>query len=276
MPAPINLPPIAQERLSLVLLADSVIADGDERVAVWTAWVKARPTGGEVIVVGPTSDVPTTPDDSFRHVPAPANEPGTALRLGLDAATCPLVAHLPLGPDYSPADLDRMLALPFVDADAPEGTPPTPAIDHVHILTAYRAGVPVPGLAKFAGRLWRFFWKIVFAYPMQPLPGWLGARRHASWFLARAVFGLRVMDLTCPLRVMRREFLSKCPIQSRTAFAHVELLAKANFLGCYMGEEMPVSVVPGPYRGDAGAILADARLVFNKPTFVAPPEVAAT
>jgi hypothetical protein len=49
--------------------------------------------------------------------------------------------------------------------------------------------------------------------------------------------------------------------------AHVELVAKANFLGCMMGEEVPLAIEPGPYHCDAGAIYCEAKRVFDHPDF---------
>ncbi|MFO0929243.1 MAG: hypothetical protein U0736_19835 [Gemmataceae bacterium] len=44
------------------------------------------------------------------------------------------------------------------------------------------------------------------------------------------------------------------PIQSDGPFARVELLAKANFLGHLMGEEVPIPVVPGSVRANVGQV----------------------
>ena len=63
-----------------------------------------------------------------------------------------------------------------------------------------------------------------------------------------------------------REILPRIPIQSRGPFAHVELLAKANFLGHLMGEEIPIAVVPPP-PGDLRQLLRDGLVVFNQPDF---------
>lgn len=143
-------------------------------------------------------------------------------------------------------------------------------IDHVHLLSGYRAGVRVPLPWRVVGWLWRVICVVLFSYWPQPLPGWLGWRRHLGWLLVRIFFGLRMHDVSCPFRLMRRDILARMPVQSNGSFAHVELLAKANFLSCLMGEEMPIPVVPGAYRGDAGELFREARQLFNHPDFGPP------
>ena len=61
----------------------------------------------------------------------------------------------------------------------------------------------------------------------------------------------------------RRDILPRIPLQSDGPMAHVELLAKANYLGCVLGEEVPFAIEPGPYCGDAGAIYREAKRVFD-------------
>jgi hypothetical protein len=48
--------------------------------------------------------------------------------------------------------------------------------------------------------------------------------------------GVRLQGVDSPFRLFRREIFSRIPIQSDGPFAHVEVVAKANFLGCVMDE----------------------------------------
>jgi hypothetical protein len=67
---------------------------------------------------------------------------------------------------------------------------------------------------------------------------------------------------------MRLQIFERIPIQSDGAFAHVEIVAKANFLGLMLGgEELPLDVIPAPYRGDGRSIWKEAVRVFKKPAF---------
>jgi hypothetical protein len=55
--------------------------------------------------------------------------------------------------------------------------------------------------------------------------------------MGRWVFGVRVQDPACAFRLYRRAQFERIPIQSDGAFAGVEILAKANFLGALIAEE---------------------------------------
>jgi hypothetical protein len=147
------------------------------------------------------------------------------------------------------------------------------AIDAVHLVTGYRAGVPVPAGLRVLGFANRLLCRVVFSAAPPPLPGWLGWRGHAGQLLCRALFGLRTRDVVCPYRLLRRDIVARLPIQSDGPFAHIELLAKANFLGCILGEEVPLGdkgrpVPPAPRDGDPHrGFFADGRRVFNHPDF---------
>lgn len=200
----------------------------------------------------------------------PAAKPGdgAALRLAFAEARQPLLCYAACHPDYRPVDLQRMLDLPM-DPSAGGGR----QIDHVHLISGYRAGRRVPLPLRLIGWLWRAGCIVLFSYSPPPLPGWLSLRRHLGWLAARIVFGLRYRDLSCPFRLLRREALSRAPLQSDGSFAHVELLAKVNFLGCVLGEEMPLDVRPGPCRRDP-ALWREARQLLAHPDFTSPPGAA--
>ena len=109
--------------------------------------------------------------------------------------------------------------------------------------------------------------RLVFSIRIAPLPGWLGWRRHLAGLAARVFLGIHHVDVTCPARLLRRDILARIPIQSDGPMAHAELLAKANFLGCVLGEEVPLPIEPGGYNGDARAIYREAKRLFDKPDF---------
>ena len=99
---------------------------------------------------------------------------------------------------------------------------------------------------------------------LQPLPGWLGWRHHARHWLARWLFAVRVQDVGSFFTLCRREIFERIPLQSDGPFAQVEILAKANFLGCWMAEA-PVSYNPPP--GPSASYFAEAYHVFSEPDF---------
>jgi glycosyltransferase involved in cell wall biosynthesis len=281
MPAFPKLPPVSREPLSVVLLARDDAAGAEAVLAGWAKFLDARGTDYEVVVVddGSADGTPqlvealASPRLRVLRHDAPRGE-GAALRTGLQAARYPLLFYTLCKPEYRPEDLGKLLERPFVHeepdrADTPPAQPDK-EIDHVHLISGFRAGVKVPGPLRVAGGAWRVVCRVVFSYSPQPLPGWLGLRRHLGWLLARTFFGLRYHDVLCPFRLLRRDLLARLPIQSDGPFAHAELLAKANFLGAVMGEEQPLDVTPGPYRGDFRAIWKEARRVFDHPDFGPP------
>jgi hypothetical protein len=114
---------------------------------------------------------------------------------------------------------------------------------------------------------------VTFGHAPERLPGWLGWKRHAAALLTRIVFGVRYRDVACPFRLLRREIFTRISLQSDGCFVHVEFLAKANYLGLMMGEEMPLE--PGHYlpltteisESEYHQMLADAWRVIRHPDF---------
>jgi glycosyltransferase involved in cell wall biosynthesis len=276
MPAVPELPPIAEAPLSIVLLARDAAGHVEDVLSEWDRFLAGRPGGGELVLVDDgSSDGTADRAEALRHTlprlgpvlrqDTPRGE-GAALRKGLEAAGKPLVFYTLCRPEYRPAELVRLLDRPAPDHKSRE-------IDHVHLLSGYRAGTKMPWPLRLVGFFWRLFRVVVLADAPPPLPGWLGWRRHLGWLVVRALFGVRYHDPTCPCRLFRRDILAHLPIQSAGPFAHVELVAKANFLGCLLGEEVPLDVTPPPSSSDPRQWRRDAALVFNHPDF-GPPAVA--
>ncbi len=270
MPEFVELPPIANEALSVVLLADNDAAHLEKVVADWVTYLNGLDREYEILLVddGSTDDtakLTATLAERFRRVqvlrhPDRQGE-GAALRTGLTAARYPLVCYARCDPRYPPADLRKLLT----------------HIDKVHLIGVCRAGRPVPLFWRVCGTVRRLLERIVLSHATEPLPGWLGWKRHAGAWLARLVFGVRTPDAACPYRLLRREILARMPLQSKGPFVHVEILAKATFLGRYLGEDVPLGDRTRPFpwarRDDAGdGVFADAWRLFEKPDF-GPPQV---
>ncbi len=225
MPEPPQLPPIAQQPLSLALWAagDSalVAAVADQ----WAAFLAGLNREHELLLIDDAAD-DRTAELAARHPQArvlrdPARRgPGAALRLAAAAARCPLLAFVPADPTYHPDDLPRLLA----------------EIDKAHVVSGHRAWRPVPLGLRAVGGLWRLFVRVLFGLPEEPLAGWLGWRGHGHNLAARALFAVRFHDVDCPFRLFRRELFDRLVIQSDGPFVHVEVLAKANFLGGVLTE----------------------------------------
>jgi glycosyltransferase involved in cell wall biosynthesis len=266
MPDLPHLPPVADQPLSALLLARDDAAHVESLVAAWAAALDGLHRDYDLILVDDGSaDGTADRADALREKHPRLqvlrhDKPrgvGAALRTGLAAATRPLVFYTLCDPRYRPEDLPRLLK----------------EIDAVHLVPAYRAGVPVPGWLRVVGLLNRVLCRVVFSAAPPPLPGLLGWRGHAGQMVCRELFGLRTRDVVCPYRLLRRDILARIPIQSDGPFAHIELLAKANFLGCVMGEEVPLGdkdhpVPPAPRDGDPPrGFFADGRRVFDRPDF---------
>jgi glycosyltransferase involved in cell wall biosynthesis len=266
MPELPTLPPIAAAPLSVVLLARDDADRLEPVTSNWVTYLNGLGRDFELILVedgsrdGSAERVAEL-TERHRHLlvvrhDLPRGE-GAALAAGLAAARHPLVCYCRCDPRYQPSDLRKLLK----------------EIDKVHIVSGYRAGRAPPRMVRLFGLAYRTFCAIVFSHAPPPSPGWLGWNRLFGRWLVRACFGVRSRDIACPYRLLRREILARIPLQSRGSFAHVELLAKANFLGHLLAEEVPLgdrqhTVVPEELRHERlRDIFADALHIFSHADF---------
>jgi glycosyltransferase involved in cell wall biosynthesis len=234
-------------------------------VADWIDLLEARALPYEIILVddGSTDSTPMLADlltSRFPHIRVLHHASrlgfGAALRSGLAAARHPLLAYSTCDRQYQPADLKRFLEL----------------IDKVDLVTGYRLWLPTPPLVRWLGWIYRMVMRVAFGVSLEPRPCWLGDDGQKKRFLARWIFGVRVHDVDCAFRLCRRSIFERLPIQSQGPFAQVEILAKANFLGCWMAET-PVAYHPpeGPTLYSSlnpnDTYLAEAYRLFQTPTF---------
>jgi glycosyltransferase involved in cell wall biosynthesis len=263
MPEAPELPPIAAQPLSLILLGHNAEAHVTPLVLAWRETLLSRQLPFEILLVDDGSNdgtaaraqelAATVPELQLLRHEQPRGI-GAALGTGLAASMHPLLAVAPCHPAYTPQDLARFLA----------------EIDKVHFLTGYRAGLPVPLLARLLGNVMRVLGVVLFSHAGEKLPGWLGWKAHVGAVLARLVYGVRLRDVHSPFRVFRREVLARSPLQSDGDFALVEQLAKVNFAGYYFGLEVPLSVTPPerPFpQQPRGRSFREALRVFSKPSF---------
>lgn len=263
------LPPISTQPISVVLLAHNAAEHVQALVTRWAEVLQERGQEYEIIFVDAGSvdgTIERTGELVAQWLPLRVLRSersgllGAALRIGLEAARMPLVATALCSPEYDPADLKRFLA----------------EIDKVHLLSGFRAGRKMPWYLWLLGGVWRTLIRVAFSYSHSRQPGWLGWRNWFSGRLARIFFGVRLRDVHCPFRLFRREILARAPLQSRSEFALVEFLAKVNFAGCFMGEDITLSVAPdvGEFPPQPlGRRFRDAYRVFTHPDF-GPAEVS--
>lgn len=276
MPELPHLTPIASQPLSVVLLARNQAVHLEAILAAWVTFLNGLDREYEVIVVDDgstdgTGELAEKRVAGYRHVVVRRHEryqgEGAALRTALAAARHPLLFYTIGDPHYQPADLGKLLR------KRPDPHKPDLEIDHVHILSAGRVGRRMPWPWRIVGHFWRIFLRVMFAHAPERSPGWLGWKRHAGALMARILFGVRYRDVACPFRLMRRDIFARIPLQSDGSFVHVEILAKANYLGLMMGEEVPLE--SGRYpplpsemsRDDRQRLLSDAWRVICRPEF---------
>jgi glycosyltransferase involved in cell wall biosynthesis len=249
--------PIATAAISVVLPAHNAEARLTEVIRGWSEFLDSLERKYEIILVDDGSNDGTRSaaealaekQPQLKVLSHPTQRRfGAALRTGFEAAKYPLVCYSTCDVPYQPRELQRLLD----------------KIDQADLVSGYRAGRPVPAGLRFAGFLWRWFVRIVFGIPLDPLPGWLGGKAMAYHKLIRWLFGVRIDDVDSAFKLFRRSILDRVPIQSDGLFVHAEILAKANFLGCLMGEvplEETAEWQTDPRR------FAELRRVFSNPDF---------
>lgn len=276
MPQLPHLTPVSSQPLSVVLFVRNQADRLQSVLSDWVTFLNGLDRDYEAIVVDDGStdgsgDVAEKCAANFRRVQvirhAERRGEGATLRSALAVARHPLLFYTHGDPHYRPADLGKLLRK--------RGDPnqPDADLDRVHILSASRGGRPTPWPWRFAGLFWRVLCRLLFSHMPERLAGWLGWRRHLGRALTRILFGVRYHDVACPFRLYRRDIFAGIPLQSDGAFVHVEILAKANFLGLVMGEEVPLA--PGRYpplrarlsREELRQLGADAWHVILHPEF---------
>jgi len=264
MSEPSKLPPIAGSPLSVVLLAFPSAGDRSQVLETWHALLRGLGREFEILVVeagsngtsGPAVPMPERWSGVQILSPPDPRGFGAALRTGLTAARYPLVFYTTCDQQFQPAGLKQFLEL----------------IDEVHLISGFRVSAPVPFWLRGLGLLYRGLVRVVFGETLEPLPGWLGWRGQARRLLARLFFGVRLQDVDCAYRLCRRSIFARIPIQSNGPFAQVEILAKANFLGCVMTDQ-PIAHSPSrtaatdPLGAPLGQTMREAYKVLSKPDF---------
>jgi hypothetical protein len=149
---------------------------------------------------------------------------------------------------------------------------PPPKLD---LVNGFRALTPVPRGLRIVGAIWRGFLRVLLGLPTEPLPGWLGWAAYRYRFKIRSLFGIRLRDIDSKFKLFRRKVFDRFAIQSDGDFVHAEILAKANFLGCYM-DEVPVADRPGPFSPvpepppAPPIVREEMKRVFRNPIFLPP------
>jgi glycosyltransferase involved in cell wall biosynthesis len=178
---------------------------------------------------------------------------GACLRSAMLFAQHPLVATVSCDYPYQPGDLKKLLD----------------AIDRADLVSGCRTE-PIPSGLLRLGRIYRTAVRILFGIPLEPRPGWRGWSAWRRAVCDRWVYGVRLWDAGSAFKLFRKSVIERIPIQSDGDFVHVELMAKANFLGCVMAE-VPIGRLGSSFKGVIEPRLrtesGDRRRVFRKPRF---------
>jgi glycosyltransferase involved in cell wall biosynthesis len=268
MNEPPDRPKIAYEPVSVLLPAYNQAAGLESIVNAWLRELDRLDRPYEFILVDDAS-TDGTPSILERLTPAKSvvsvlrhdtrHGFGAALRTGIAAARHPLVCYTACDYQYPPADLKKLLGV----------------IDSADIAVGVRTGA-VPAWLRRVGRVYRILVRIVLGIHREPLVGWRGWAEWRRAVRLRFLFGLRLADVSCAFKLFRRSVFDRLPIQSDGQFVHAEIMAKANFLGCLIGE-VPIGRLGGNFRGvdeqdpPGVSFAAEARRVFRNPTFTRPP-----
>lgn len=249
MSEPLERTPIATADLSVLLLVRNDAAHLEEVVVAWLDVLRELPQKYEVILVDDGSSDGTGvladqlaerfPVVRVQHHTIPLGQ-GAALRTGLGLAQHPLLFYTLGNRQYRPSDVKLLL----------EG------IDEVDVVTGIRVWQPMPRWVRVWDFLKGWMSRIIFGLPLEPRATWLGTTGRRRRLLARWILGVQVQDPECLFRLIRRDILRRAPLQSQGPLAHIELLAKVNFLGAFIAE-VPVAFTPGPSEPDVPGELFD-------------------
>jgi len=194
----------------------------------------------------------------LKILPTCAQSEGDAIRLGFEHSSHQIVLVAPLMPRFcQPSVLKIMMQ----------------NIEQTHIAGASRVldfyPLPLKLLFVFKGVLARLFLCIPFENISGP-GSFLG--RFQSWIFW-FIFGVRYVDPFFPVRIYRRDALEACHPVSKGNFIHLEILAKANFLGLLFFPEQPWPETPSksfkPLIPDHGDLFcsSDFFYLLSKPVF---------
>jgi hypothetical protein len=258
--APPERPPIATAPVSAIFYVPAGFTDITAVLETWLQQFTARAVDFELLLIVSAQRQDIVREalelkkrDGRLHVIQHLGPDGVGpeIQTGLWLARFPLILTAPCDRQFQPGDLSQLFE----------------HIDKVDVAAGYRVHGSIPIWLRGLDLLHRLLRRIVLGHFGEPRDRWLGWRDAWRRFVDRRLFGLQVKDAECPLRLYRREVFRRIPIQSRGATAHVEILAKANHLGCFIAEAPVTWTPPTPAPPADEQRRADRKALFHRPDF---------
>ena len=263
MSEPNPRPAVATAPISVILFAQALSTDTADALRAWQTYLESLKRPFEIFLIQENR-----PDVASDGTPAPSPVPTyvyerdkgyrDAFNAAVAAAQYPLLAFCTCDKQYQPTDLERMLSV----------------IDKVDLVVGYRTVGQAPPWRVMLDLFDVIFCRIILGIALEPRRCWLGSAGLGRRWIARWVFGVRVLDPGCPFRLARREIFKNWPIQSGGPFLQIEMLAKANHVTCLLAEEGVSWTPPTMPSSDAISFGQDAWQVFRSPEFGAAPAPA--
>jgi hypothetical protein len=260
MSEPNQGPASAPPALSVILFAEALSTQTADALAAWKGYLDGRRAAYEILLIQETRpEVPPSADEPARpDIRCFAYDRASGFRAALNDAVAatqhPWVVFCPCDLQYQPGDLDGMLKVMAAE-------------EQVDLVVGYRKGGQAPPWRVFLDTALGVFCRVILGVPIEPRVCWLGSAGWGRRWVARWIFGLRVLDPECPFRIIRRALLARFPIQSGGPFAQVEMLAKANHLSGMMTQEPVTWTAPATPASAAISFGDDAWRVFRTPDF---------
>ncbi len=132
-------------------------------------------------------------------------------------------------------------------------------------VTFRRTGGKAPWIMRLLS--WCFLqpFRFLLEIPLAKNNAWLGFSNWKWEQIGYWLLGVHNKDPLNPIRLLRTAWFQKIPMQSKTAWGNLEMLAKAHFLGMRLAEEIcPVEVNASQLDPREWA---DLKGVLNKPIF---------
>jgi glycosyltransferase involved in cell wall biosynthesis len=186
---------------------------------------------------------------------------GAALRAAIDKSQYPLFFYTSLDYPYQPSDIRILLN----------------RIDDVDFVSGFRKAIPLPTGVRIAQRILELAARVLIGLQREPLPGWLGWKRHCYARLVKTLFGVELIDVESEFKLFRREVITSFPIQSDGPFVHTEIVAKGNFRSFWL-DELPIGAQSGVPKEALGIPFRmrdrwkDLRRLLKNATFKKPAE----